>query len=56
MIAGWGAMHPVGRVGEPEEIAALASFLASPEAGFINGAAITIDGGMMAKLGIVLPE
>lgn len=56
MITGWGAMHPVGRVGRPEEIAALVSFLAGPEAGFINGAAINIDGGVMAKLGIALPE
>ncbi len=56
MIAGWGAMHPVGRVGRAEEIAGLASYLAGPDAAFINGAAITIDGGVMAKLGIVLPE
>lgn len=56
MIAGWGAMHPVGRVGRAEEIAGLVSYLAGPDAAFINGAAITIDGGVMAKLGIVLPE
>lgn len=56
MIAGWGAMHPVGRVGRPEEIAALITFLCGPDAGFINGADIAIDGGVMAKLGIVLPE
>ena len=56
MIAGWGEMHPVGRVGRAEEIAGLASYLAGPDATFINGAAITIDGGVMAKLGIVLPE
>ena len=56
MITGWGAMHPVGRVGRAEEIAGLVSYLAGPDAAFINGAAITIDGGVMAKLGIVLPE
>jgi len=56
VIDGWGAMHPVGRVGRPEEIAGLVSYLAGPDAAFINGAAITIDGGIMAKLGIVLPE
>ncbi len=56
MIAGWGAMHPVGRVGRAEEIAALVAFLAGPESLFINGAAITADGGVMAKLGILLPE
>jgi len=56
MIAGWGAMHPVGRVGRADEIAALVAFLAGPESMFINGAAITADGGVMAKLGILLPE
>jgi 3-oxoacyl-[acyl-carrier protein] reductase len=38
---------PAGRWGTPEEIAALALFLASDEAGFIHGAAFTIDGGWL---------
>lgn len=38
---------PVGRLGEPSEVAALYAFLASPEAGFINGATISIDGGII---------
>jgi NAD(P)-dependent dehydrogenase (short-subunit alcohol dehydrogenase family) len=36
---------PVGRLGEPEDIAALATFLASPAAGFVSGVAIPCDGG-----------
>jgi 3-oxoacyl-[acyl-carrier protein] reductase len=36
---------PVGRLGEPDDIAALAVFLASPAAGFISGTAIPCDGG-----------
>jgi NAD(P)-dependent dehydrogenase (short-subunit alcohol dehydrogenase family) len=36
---------PMGRFGEPEEIAALAAFLASDEASYIQGAAVTADGG-----------
>lgn len=36
---------PLGRLGTPEEIAALASFLLSDEAAYINGECITIDGG-----------
>jgi NAD(P)-dependent dehydrogenase (short-subunit alcohol dehydrogenase family) len=37
--------HPLGRVGEPEEAAALIAFLASPAAGWITGETIAIDGG-----------
>jgi NAD(P)-dependent dehydrogenase (short-subunit alcohol dehydrogenase family) len=40
---------PLGRAGIPEEIAALALYLASPEAAFVNGAAIVIDGGATAR-------
>lgn len=38
--------QPIGRMGLPEEIAALAAFLCSPEAAFITGAAYDIDGGV----------
>lgn len=37
--------HPLGRVGEPEEVAALIAFLASSESGWITGETISIDGG-----------
>ena len=37
---------PVGRLGTPEEIAAAYAYLASEEAGFINGAVLSIDGGL----------
>ena len=37
--------HPLGRVGQPEEVADLIAFLASPQAGWITGANIPIDGG-----------
>jgi NAD(P)-dependent dehydrogenase (short-subunit alcohol dehydrogenase family) len=40
------AFHPAGRVGTPEDIAALVAFLTGPEAGFITGAAFTVDGGV----------
>ena len=39
---------PLGRVGEPEDIARCALFLASDDASFITGAEIVVDGGAMA--------
>lgn len=46
-LADW---YPVGRVGEPEDIAAAAMFLASDEAAFVNGAVLTVDGGLTAGM------
>lgn len=37
--------HPIGRVGQPDDLAALITFLASEEAGWITGATMSIDGG-----------
>jgi len=44
------SLHPLGRMGQPEEIASLIAFLASPYAEFINGTNIVIDGGLTARL------
>ena len=40
------AMHPIGRIGEPEDIAAMAVYLASEEASFITGSGFTVDGSL----------
>lgn len=40
---------PVGRLGTPEEVAAAVAFLASSRAGYINGAEILVDGGVLAN-------
>jgi meso-butanediol dehydrogenase/(S,S)-butanediol dehydrogenase/diacetyl reductase len=43
------AAQPVGRMGEPGEIAAAIAFLASEEASFITGVALPVDGGVTAR-------
>ena len=40
-------MVPAGRLGDPQELASLASFLASPLAGYITGQSIAVDGGVL---------
>jgi len=47
-----GKIHPIGRTGTPEEVAALAAFLAAPESTFITGQVYVIDGGRMAQLSL----
>ena len=41
-------LHPLGRVGRPEEAAAAVAYLLSEEAGFVNGAILPVDGGRSA--------
>jgi NAD(P)-dependent dehydrogenase (short-subunit alcohol dehydrogenase family) len=41
---------PLGRPGTPEEVAALVSYLASEEAGYVTGASFLIDGGMSQQV------
>lgn len=42
--------HPAGRVGRPEDIAAIVAFLASDEAGWITGINIVVDGGVTSRM------
>lgn len=42
------ARHPVGRMGQPEDVANMVAWLASPEAAYVSGAIFNVDGGMTA--------
>lgn len=44
------AFHPAGRVGVPDDVAALSAFLAGPESGFITGADFVVDGRVTRKM------
>ena len=42
--------HPAGRVGRPEDVAALAAFLIGEGSGFVTGQTLVVDGGMTRKM------
>jgi NAD(P)-dependent dehydrogenase (short-subunit alcohol dehydrogenase family) len=48
------ALHPLRRVGRPEEVAVVVSFLCSDLASFITGAVVPIDGGLSVQFGLEL--
>jgi NAD(P)-dependent dehydrogenase (short-subunit alcohol dehydrogenase family) len=45
----WAQAHPLGRIGQPHDIANVVLFLASDQASFMTGEYVNVDGGMMAK-------
>jgi 3-oxoacyl-[acyl-carrier protein] reductase len=50
IVAGWIGNTPAGRMAEPDEIGAMVGFLCSPEASYVTGQAITVDGGYVKGL------
>lgn len=47
--AGLVALHPIGRLGRPEEVAELVLWLSSPAASFMGGAYVPVDGGYLSR-------
>jgi NAD(P)-dependent dehydrogenase (short-subunit alcohol dehydrogenase family) len=47
-----GEMIPLGRVGQPDDVAKAVYFLASEEAAYITGATLVVDGGLLSRLSI----
>jgi 3-oxoacyl-[acyl-carrier protein] reductase len=50
VFAGWERQIPVGRIGTPQEFAAVVAFLASERASYVNGTSIAVDGGIVRSL------
>jgi NAD(P)-dependent dehydrogenase (short-subunit alcohol dehydrogenase family) len=49
LIETWNRMHPIGRFGQPEEVAEAALFLASDSSSFVTGHCLIVDGGLCIK-------
>ena len=50
VFADWTRQIPAGRIGSPQEFAAVVAFIASERASYVNGASIAVDGGMVRSL------
>jgi 3-oxoacyl-[acyl-carrier protein] reductase len=50
VVSGWERQIPAGRIGTPEEFAAVVAFLASERASYVNGVSLAVDGGMVRSL------
>jgi NAD(P)-dependent dehydrogenase (short-subunit alcohol dehydrogenase family) len=55
VVDDWGAAHPLGRIIRADEVAELVAFLASDRAAAITGGEVRIDGGLLSRIGVVIP-
>ena len=51
VFAQWGEGIPIGRIGEPNEVAEMIAFAASPRASYCTGSEFVVDGGLLVQLG-----
>jgi NAD(P)-dependent dehydrogenase (short-subunit alcohol dehydrogenase family) len=56
VLRNWGTAHALGRIATAEEVGEVIAFLAGPRAGFIAGADIRVDGGLLARIAAPLPS
>ena len=47
-LAGFNGFHPIGRIGQPDDVASAIDYLLSDNAGWITGTVVDVDGGVMA--------
>ena len=56
VLAAWGRAHPLQRLCQPEEVAEVVAFLLSARASYVTGTALPVDGGLLARLAVILPQ